>query len=122
MTTMITKSESATLRLLLAAAALLAFSLLAATARGDDTTVSYFRAATARSSFDKGAVLYNPGTTNYMVHTSRRTEAGKAEVHRLDTDIIYVLEGSATFVTGGTVVDGTDTAADEVRGTAIAGG
>ena len=45
-----------------------------------------------------------------------------AEVHELDADILYVLDGSATFVTGGTVVDGKETAANEIRGTAIAGG
>ena len=45
-----------------------------------------------------------------------------AEVHELDADIIYVLEGSATFVTGGTVEGGKTTAPNEIRGTAIAGG
>ena len=39
-----------------------------------------------------------------------------AEVHARDTDIIYVLEGSATIVTGGQVVDGKTTATDEIRG------
>ena len=86
------------------------------------SSVSYFRAENVAASFAKGAVLYNPGTTNYMVHTSRRTEPGKAEVHTNDTDIIYVLEGSATFVTGGTVVDGMNTADDEIRGARIDGG
>lgn len=111
--------------LLLAAIASLGFCL-AATARAQGETassqVSYFRAATVAQSFERGAVLYNPGDTNYMVHTSRRTMPGMAEVHALDTDIIYVLEGSATFVTGGQVVDGKSTASDEVRGVAIDGG
>ena len=31
-----------------------------------------------------------------------------AEVHTRDTDIIYVLDGPATLVTGGTIVDGKD--------------
>jgi quercetin dioxygenase-like cupin family protein len=56
------------------------------------------------------------------VHASRRDGAGKAEVHTRDTDIIYVLDGSATFVTGGTVVDGQTTAPDEIRGASIASG
>ena len=46
--------------------------------------------------------------------------------HRLatvrDADLIYVLEGSATFVTGGRVVDGKTTAPDEIRGASIEGG
>jgi cupin superfamily acireductone dioxygenase involved in methionine salvage len=40
----------------------------------------------------------------------------------LDTDIIYVLEGSAVFVTGGTPVDQKQTAPNEFRGTLISGG
>ena len=57
-----------------------------------------------------------------MVHASRREAAGQAEVHTRDTDIIYVLEGATTFVTGGTVVEGKTTAPDEIRGTAIKDG
>jgi glc operon protein GlcG len=57
-----------------------------------------------------------------MVHASRRDSAGQAEVHVRDTDIIYVLDGSATFVVGGAVVDGRTTAPDEIRGSAIRGG
>lgn len=45
-----------------------------------------------------------------------------AEVHTRDTDIVYVLSGTATLVTGGTVVGGHETAMDEVRGAAIDGG
>ena len=45
-----------------------------------------------------------------------------AEVHLQDTDIIYVQDGSATVVTGGTVVDGNDTAPGEIRGARIADG
>ncbi len=83
--------------------------------------VSYYRAERVAKSFAQGAVLYAEDT-NYMIHTSRRTAPGMAEVHAKDTDLIYVLEGEATFVTGGRVVDPKPTAADEVRGAAIADG
>ena len=54
------------------------------------------------AAFAKGAVLYDgDGTHNYMVHASRREGPGMAEVHAKDTDIIYVLGGSARLVTGG---------------------
>jgi mannose-6-phosphate isomerase-like protein (cupin superfamily) len=59
---------------------------------------------------------------SYKVHASLREAAGKAEVHVRDTDIIYVLEGTATIVTGGSVVDGSTTAPDEIRGSSIRGG
>ncbi|HZO87329.1 MAG TPA: cupin domain-containing protein [Chthonomonadaceae bacterium] len=57
-----------------------------------------------------------------MIHASRRDKAGMAEVHTLDTDLIYVMEGSGTFVTGGTMVDGKNIAPDEIRGASIRNG
>lgn len=61
-------------------------------------------------------------TDRYKVHASRREAPGMAEVHTRDTDIVYVLEGTATLVTGGTVVEGETTARDEIRGRSIDGG
>ena len=84
--------------------------------------VTYFPAEEVSAAFAKGAVLFDGAGKNYMVHASRRDAAGQAEVHAKDTDIIYVLEGSTTFVTGGTVVDGKTTAPDEIRGTAVKDG
>jgi glc operon protein GlcG len=83
--------------------------------------VSYYDAGQVREAFAKGAVLFDQGE-RYMVHASRRDGAGQAEVHAQDADIIYVLDGTATFVTGGTVVDPKTTAPDEVRGASIASG
>jgi len=85
--------------------------------------VSFWSAREVAASFAKGAVLFDgAGGRNYMVHTSRREQAGQVEVHARDTDVIHVIDGSATFVTGGTVVDGKQTAPDELRGARIAGG
>jgi glc operon protein GlcG len=85
--------------------------------------VTYFDKEKVAAAFAKGAVLFDgDGTRNYMVHASRRDKAGMAEVHVKDADIIYVLDGSATFVTGGTVIDGKTTEPDEIRGAAINGG
>jgi glc operon protein GlcG len=85
--------------------------------------VSYWKAEDVRAAFAKGSVLVDgEGGRNYMVHASHRDAAGMAEVHQDDTDIIYVLEGSATFVTGGSVESGSTTAPREIRGTAIRGG
>jgi glc operon protein GlcG len=45
-----------------------------------------------------------------------------AEVHERDTDIAYVLEGTATLVTGGEAVETKTIAPEEIRGAAIRGG
>src|SRR5215470_3124682 len=85
--------------------------------------VSYFSKTEVDEGFSKGAVLFDgSGGRNYMVHTSRREGPGMVEAHTKDTDILYVLKGSATIVTGGTMVDGKPTAADEIRGREITGG
>ena len=85
--------------------------------------VSFFESGAVRAAFDKGAVLVGDSPArNYMVHASRREGPGMAEVHALDTDIIYVLEGEADFVTGGRVVGGRETAPHELRGASIEGG
>lgn len=60
--------------------------------------------------------------TDHSVSVSRRTGPGQAEVHTGETDVFYVLEGSATFVTGGTVIDGKTTAPGQIRGAGIEGG
>jgi len=96
--------------------------LLASAAPALAADVTYFPADKVAAAFAKGAVLFDGAGRNYMVHASRREAAGQAEVHTRDTDIIYVLEGATTFVTGGTVVDGKTTAPDEIRGTAIKDG
>jgi glc operon protein GlcG len=70
--------------------------------------------------FEKGRVLVNMG--NYMVHASHREMDGVAEIHTLDTDLIYMLEGSATFVTGGSVPDAKVIEPNELRGSAIVSG
>lgn len=84
--------------------------------------VLFFEASQVSTSFSKGAVLFDGTNRNYMVHTSRREKPGLAEIHTLDTDIIYVLEGNATFVTGGVAIEPRETAPNELRGSRIDGG
>ena len=84
---------------------------------------AYWKSTDVAAAFAKGSVLFgDEGGRNYMVHASHRESAGMAEVHELDADIIYVLDGSATFVTGGTVENRKTTAPNEIRGSSITGG
>jgi mannose-6-phosphate isomerase-like protein (cupin superfamily) len=73
--------------------------------------------------YAKGATLYNGNPErNYRVHIFHRDTPGEVEVHTKDTDVFYFLEGSATFVTGGTMSGGKDTAPGEIRGSSMDGG
>lgn len=84
--------------------------------------VLFFDKTQVSASFSKGAVLLDGLNRNYMVHTSRRDQPGLAEVHTLDTDIIYVMEGTAIFVTGGTAIEAKEIGPNEIRGSRIEGG
>ena len=85
--------------------------------------VKFIDAKLVADGFAKGSVLEDGSNgENYMVHASRREKPGMSEVHELDTDIIYVLDGTATFVTGGRSVDPKLVAASEYRGSMIDGG
>ena len=73
-----------------------------------------------KAAFSKGMPLLE--TNNFKIHASRREAPGLAEIHTRDTDIVYVLEGAATLVTGGKALETRTITPDEIRGTAIEGG
>jgi glc operon protein GlcG len=100
-------------------------AMAGAAALNDQKTaaVTFFDSQTVDDAFAKGAVLEDGSNgENYMVHASRREKPGMSEVHELDTDIIYVLGGTATFITGGKSIESRMVAANEYRGTMIDGG
>lgn len=59
---------------------------------------------------------------DYSVSVLRRTAAGQVEVHEKETDIFYVVDGEATFVTGGTMIGGKTSRPNQLLGTDIQGG
>jgi glc operon protein GlcG len=102
----------------IAVAAVKAFSMRDSQASNEPVT--QLESKNVEAAFMKGQPLYE--TEGYKIHASRREGPGMAEVHVRDTDIIYVLSGSATIVTGGTVIAGKTVADDEIRGSSIEGG
>jgi len=90
------------------------------TGRAQTPGVTRIPAAEVDATFAKGATLLD--TPAYKVMTASRTAGGEAELHARDTDIFHILEGSATFVTGGTLIGGHVTAPGETRGTGLDGG
>lgn len=83
--------------------------------------VTYFEKDKVTAAFAKGSVLFDK-SDKYMVHASRRDQPGLGEVHTKDADIVYVLDGTATFVTGGALIEPRNIADDEIRGKEISGG
>ena len=90
--------------------------------------VTYIESQKVSASFAKGAVLVGEDETmmhaarNYMVHASHRDKAGVVEIHEQDTDIVYVLKGSAQLITGGTPVGTKTIAPHEFRAPMVNGG
>jgi len=81
---------------------------------------TFIGATQVAAAFAKGQPLLE--TAGYKVHASRRVQPGQAEIHTLDTDVVYVVGGSATLVTGGKAIDARAIAPNELRGSRIEGG
>lgn len=82
----------------------------------------YFNKEQVEKVFAVAGTFVNDKDKNYKIMAGNRTTPGTAEIHGKDTDIFFVLDGTCTIVTGGTLVDEKTTAPDEIRGTAINGG
>lgn len=92
---------------------------LALNTAAEPPEVSYFDRQSVAAAFAKGVPLIE--TAEYKVHASRRTAPGLVEIHEYETDVLYVLQGKATFVTGGRLLDGKAAAPGEIRGTQLEG-
>jgi mannose-6-phosphate isomerase-like protein (cupin superfamily) len=58
---------------------------------------------------------------SHFTMLSYRAKSGGGEVHEQFADIFYVISGSATLITGGTLVDPTTVSPGELRGSAVTG-
>ena len=102
--------------LLAAGGALLAGVLLA----GDPAPVTYVDNEKVSVALTKGGALAKGD--DFTVSGARRTGASQVEVHEQETDIFYIVDGEATFVTGGKMIGGKQTRANQWLGDDIQGG
>ena len=66
-----------------------------------------------------GSLVTRP---DLLVSGSHREARGQVEVHDKETDVLYVVDGEATFVFGGQMVGGKVTAPGQWQGSDITGG
>ena len=92
----------------------------AATMTSPLSPVTYLPKKQVRQAFVKGMPLVRG--MNYKIDASHRDEPGIVEIHTRDTDLIYMLEGTATLVTGGTVIDAKTIEPEEIRARELKGG
>jgi len=107
------------MKLMLALAALLSVTVLLTWGAGSPA-VTYVSHDKVTAALAKGGSLVT--ASDLLVSGSHRDKAGTVEVHDKETDILHVIEGEATFVTGGTVVGDKITKAGQHSGTDIQGG
>jgi quercetin dioxygenase-like cupin family protein len=90
------------------------------TAADEASGVTYIAHEKVAAALSKGGPLVSaPG---FLVSGSHRDKAGQVEVHEKETDVIYVVSGTATFVTGGTMVGGRKVGPGQLMGSDIKGG
>ena len=65
-----------------------------------------------------GSILNDPG----LIILANRREVGPVEYHDHTNHVFIMVEGEATFITGGTMVDAKRTAPDQMRAASIEGG
>jgi len=80
----------------------------------------YVDAGKVAAAIAKGGNLVS--ASDLTVLGAHREAAGQVEVHDKETDVIYIIEGDATFVTGGKMVGGKQSRPNQWLGSDITSG
>jgi len=94
-------------------------SVVALTA-GDDAVVYVPRDKATPFMMVKGGTMI-PGS-DFEVQGTHREKPGNIEVHVKERDVFYVVDGEATVVAGGKLINPKETRAGQMTGTSIEGG
>jgi mannose-6-phosphate isomerase-like protein (cupin superfamily) len=89
------------------------------TADGVPTVVTYVPHDTVSATMAKGGSIIND---KGLIVLAQRRGAGEVEVHEKTNHVFIIVEGEATFVTGGTLVGARDTAPGQRRAPSVQGG
>jgi mannose-6-phosphate isomerase-like protein (cupin superfamily) len=99
---------------------LVVVSLITAVAAGLPTAVTYVPHDKVTATMTKGgAIIEDKGGLRVL---AQRRGTGDVEVHLKTNHVFIIVEGEATFITGGTLVGSKQTAPDEVRAASLQGG
>ena len=103
----------------LLALATLSTMIVVLTAAGVPTVVTYVHHDKVSATMAKGGPIIND---QGLIVLAQRRGAGEVEVHENTNHVFIIVEGEATFVTGGTLVDARQTAPDQRRASNVQGG
>ena len=107
------------MKVLFASTTILIATIVVAWSAGS-STVTYVSHDKVAAALAKGGSLVT--APDLLVSGSHRTGPGQVELHEKETDVLYVIDGAATFVTGGTMVGGKTNKPGQMLGTDIQGG
>jgi mannose-6-phosphate isomerase-like protein (cupin superfamily) len=97
----------------------LVVTAVVANADGVPTVVTYVPNSKVTEVMTKGGEIVND---KGLIILANRRGAGEVEVHDKTNHIFIIVEGEATFVTGGTLVGAKNTAPGQIRATSMNGG
>jgi mannose-6-phosphate isomerase-like protein (cupin superfamily) len=103
----------------LPALAMLLTTAVVVTADGVPTVVTYVPHDTVSATMVKGGSIIND---HGLIVLAQRRGAGEVEVHAKTNHVFIIVEGEATFVTGGTLVGARETGPDQRRASSVQGG
>ena len=90
-----------------------------AAARGVPSSVTYISHDKVNTTMAKGGQIIGE---NGLIVLAQRRGAGEVELHENTNHVFIIVEGEATFVTGGTMVEPKNTAPGQVRAKSSQGG
>ncbi|HKE87111.1 MAG TPA: cupin domain-containing protein [Vicinamibacterales bacterium] len=99
--------------------ALLTSMAVVVAADGVPTVVTYVPHEKVAATMVKGGQII---ADHGLIVLAQRRGAGEVEVHEKTNHVFIIVEGEATFVTGGTLVDAKDTAPGQRRAPSVKGG
>ena len=99
--------------------ALLTSMAVVVAADGVPTVVTYVPHEKVAATMVKGGQIIGD---HGLIVLAQRRGAGEVEVHEKTNHVFIIVEGEATFVTGGTLVDARDTAPGQRRAPNVKGG
>ncbi|HKC58165.1 MAG TPA: AraC family ligand binding domain-containing protein [Vicinamibacterales bacterium] len=88
-------------------------------AKGVPSTVTYIPHDKVSTTMAKGGQIIGE---NGLIVLAQRRGAGEVEVHENTNHVFIIVEGEATFVTGGTMVSPKNTAPGQTRAASVNGG
>ena len=108
------------MKLFAAVTTLLAAAMMLMAADNAASGVSYVEKDKLDGFLAKGGTMING--SDFAVQGTHRVKPGNVEVHVKETDVFYVTDGSATVITGGTVINPKENRPNQIGGTGIDGG